>query len=153
MSALVSKLINRIKAQFPHGLFRPPATADEILWSEQQLKLQLPEPLRKMYLAFDGFRDATSNSAYLLPLTLDEGAGSLVATNIFFRDNYSAIYPDLNLKRFVFFGMSGGDKYFGINLSNPSEIISYDLEVGTKYEVVGSDILQVYAADQKQYIH
>jgi hypothetical protein len=146
-------LINGIKAQFPQGLFRPPATADEILWAERQLKLHLPEPLRKMYLAFDGFRDATSGSAYLLPLTVDEGAGSLVATNIFFRDNYSAIYPHLNLKRFIFFGMSGGDKYFGINLDNPSEIIAYDLEVGTKYEVIGSDILQVYATDQKQYIH
>lgn len=153
MLALVGKLINGIKAQFPKGLFRPPATAEEILWVERQLKLHLPDQLRKMYLSFDGFRDNATNSAYLLPLTVDEGAGSLVATNIFFRDNYSAIYPDLNLKRFIFFGMSGGDKYFGINLDNPSEIITYDLEVGTKFEVVGSDILEVYAADQKQYIH
>jgi hypothetical protein len=144
-------LNNSIRKHFPEAQFRPPATVDEILWVEQQLRIHLPEYLRRMYLAFDGFRAPKGNASYLLPLTEDEGAGSLVATNLFFRDNFSNIYPHLNLRRFVFFGVSGPDKYWATSLAEPSEIIHYDLDVGSEYNVAGSDILQVYLSDQQRY--
>lgn len=140
-----------VKTIFPDAHYRPPATADEILWVEQQLRIQLPMYLRKMYLSFDGFRAPKGNAPYLLPLTTDEGEGSLVATNVFFRDNFANIYPQLNLKRFVFFGLSGADKYWATTLSDPIEIIHYDLDTPAEYSIVGGDILQVYLADQAKY--
>jgi hypothetical protein len=92
-----------IQRHFPKGRFRPPASAKDLVTVEKQLGVKLPLPLRKMYLHYDGFREDRGHAAYLLPLTADDGAGSLLSNTLFF---------------FIFFGLSSCDHNWGISWKN-----------------------------------
>jgi hypothetical protein len=134
---------------FPKARFRPAATEQEIARAEAEFGVRLPPVLREMYLAFDGFREDLGNAAYLLPLTESDGAGSMVSTNQFLWREFGARFPRIGLDRFLFFGMSGGDEYLGIRISDWAEIVAYHHHMEDEYEVVGSDILQVYMNDRQ----
>ncbi len=56
-----------------------------------------------------------------------------------------------NLQPFVFFGFSGGDEAWGINTQGPNQIIAYHHHMEGEYDVIGSDIVEVYQEDYVAY--
>lgn len=46
---------------------------------------------------------------------------------------------------------SSGDDSWGINLQHPYEIIAYHHHMGDRYEIVGSNIVDVWKADYARY--
>src|SRR4051794_6336330 len=75
-----------VRSAFPDGVFRAPATPEEIAESERLLGHRLPPQLRDLYLDFNGFQGPT-NAPFLFPLLerLSAGGQSLVAYTLFFR--------------------------------------------------------------------
>lgn len=115
--------------------------------AEANLGIRLPDTLRQLYFVCDGFREDRGNAKYLFSLTDQDVVGSLVSVT---RYLWSEIAKP-NLRAFVFFGSSSGDEYWGINLLRPNEIISYHHHMEDEYEVVGTDIIEVYRKDYARY--
>jgi len=136
----------KIREHFPDGIFAPPCTLNTVVAVESALGVSLPQPLRELYLAFDGFR-GPGNAQYLFPLAHCVSPGSsLLALTQFFRDWES---PDLS--RFIFFGSSTVDHAWGLSLDDSRKIIAYHHHMEDEYEIVGSDIYEVYIADEQRY--
>jgi cell wall assembly regulator SMI1 len=135
----------RVRSHFSNGQFGQPCAAEHIARAEEALGVLLPEALLDLYRAFDGFRGPT-NAQYLFPLfSCIDGGSSLCESTLFFRD-----WRMVDLSRFVFFGSSTADESWGISLNDPKKIIAYHHHMEDEYEVVGSDIFQVYLADEKK---
>jgi len=56
-----------------------------------------------------------------------------------------------NLKSFIFFGSSAGDDAWGIDCAAPDRIIAYHHHMEDEFEVMGSDILDVFRSDYAIY--
>ena len=82
-----------------------------------------------------------------LSLFDEDHVGSLVSITRFMWSEFTT--PDF--QPFVFFGTASGGATWGINLQCPSEIIAYHHHMEDEYEVVGSDIIEVYRADYARY--
>ena len=136
-----------LRQVFPNGRFWPPATEDEIKAVERMLGVPLPDQLRQLYLICDGFREDRGNAKYLFSLVEQDFIGSLVSTTNFLWTEFKT----LDLRPYVFFGSSSGDECWGINIHRPNEIIAYHHHMEDAYEVVGSDIIEVYRADYARY--
>jgi hypothetical protein len=138
--------MHEIQARLPDARFRPAATHEQIAEAEERLRVSLPESLRAMYLSFDGFREQLTNAQYLLPLADTHGGGSsLVQVNDFFWHSWDLV----DLKPYLFFGMSSCDHHWAVDLTTDSRIIAYHHQMGNEVEVAGADILSVYLADQR----
>ena len=136
-----------LRAVFPNGRFSPPATEASVASAEAMLGIWLPESLRQLYFVCDGFREDRGNAKYLFSLMEQDVVGSLVSiTNFLWTE-----IAKPNLRAFVFFGSSSGDEYWGINRLRPNEIISYHHHMEDEYEVVGTDIIEVYREDYARY--
>lgn len=140
-------MIPLLRELFPLGRFAPPATESAIAAIEERLAVRLPDQLRRLYFECDGFREDRGNAKYLLSLTSEDAIGSLLTTTLFMWTEYAS--PDL--RPFVFFGFSGGDECWGINLQHPHPIIAYHHNMEGAYADVGSDILEVFKADYSLY--
>ena len=108
--------------------------------------MRLPEQLRSLFFECDGFREPRTNAKYLLSLTDYDFVGSLLTTTQFFWTEWKQYYLKLDLSTFVFFGSSGYVTW-GISVKQPSQIIAYHHHMEDEYEIVGSDILEVYRAE------
>jgi len=96
---------------------------------------------------FDGFREDRGNAKYLLSLIDEDFIGSLVTiTKHLWQEVKSPC-----LTPFLFFGSSSGDEVWGINWSDPREIISYHHHMEDHFEIVGSNIVDVWKADDALY--
>lgn len=144
-------MVEKIKQYFTNGRFSFPATEKEVNEVENKLGIKIPAVLKELYLSFDGFREGTGNSSYLIPLRYNEGTGSLVEINKFYWGEYMEYYPNLNFKNYLFFGSSSSDEIWGINLDNETEIIAYHHHMEDEYEIAGNDISQVYINDQESF--
>src|SRR5262245_16993664 len=131
---------------FPRGHFSPPATESAISAAEATLNILFPEQLRVLYLECDGFREDKGNAKYLLSLTENDYIGSLIKINRLWWSEWN-YYSSLRLDSFLFFGMSSGDEFWGLSLSDPSKIIAYHHHMEDEYEIVGGDILSLYKTD------
>lgn len=136
---------------FPHGRFSPPAAEAEIAAVEALLGVRLPEQLRSLYLECDGFREDRGNAKYLLSLTEEDTIGSLLSTTRFWWDEWKPYQPNLDFRRYIFFGFSSGGECWGINWQTTGEIIAYHHHMEDEYEVAASDILDLYRADYAVY--
>ena len=136
-----------LRAAFPNGRFAPPATEATITAAEAAIGVHLPEPLRRLYLICDGFREDRGNAKYLLSLLDEDYIGSLVTVTRSMWAEFST--PDL--RPFIFFGCASGGETWGINTQGPSEVIAYHHHMEDQYEVVGGDILDVFRADYARY--
>ena len=136
-----------LRQAFPNGRFSSPATESEVAAAESALGLRLPDQLRRLYFECDGFREDRGNAKYLLSLNEQDFIGSLVSTTKFMWTEFKI--PDL--RPFIFFGSSSGDHCWGINPQRASEIIAYHHNMEDQYEVVGTDIIEVYRADYARY--
>lgn len=140
-----------LKEMFPHGIFGAPATDEQIAAVESALGVHFPEQLRTLYRECDGFREDRGNAKYLLSLTGDDSVGSLQTLTEFCRVEFKEVWPDLDLTPFIFFGSSAGDEMWGIRWRGERQIIAFHHNMEGTYEVVGSDIIQVYRADYARY--
>ena len=136
-----------LRAKFPNAQFSPPATEQSIAETESALGITLPEGLRNFYLECDGFREDRGNAKYLFSLVEDDYVGSLVTMTRYYWNEFNV--P--NFKPFVFFGSSSGDDCWGLNWQHPHEIIAYHHHMGDQYEMVGSNIVEVWKADYALY--
>jgi SMI1 / KNR4 family (SUKH-1) len=137
-----------LKTLFPDGRFSPPATEAAIDDAESQLGVQIPSQLRSLYLICDGFREDKGNAKYLFSLTNEDFIGSLVTVTRHLWTECRT--PDL--RRFLFFGSSSGGDYWGINLRQPEQIIAFHHHMQDRYEIVGTDIVQVFREDYARYV-
>jgi SMI1 / KNR4 family (SUKH-1) len=136
---------------FTRGRFAPPATEVQIAAVETTLGLRFPEQLRRLYFECDGFREDLGNSQYLMTLT-DETAGrAVLQTTKFWWEEWPQYHPKLDFRPYVFFGWAGGGECWGINWQRPDEIIAYHHHMEDQYEVVGSEIIEVYRAEYAKY--
>jgi cell wall assembly regulator SMI1 len=134
-----------VRAYFHHGRFGSPCTQEQIAAAEGRIGMRLPDPLRELYLEFDGFRGPT-NAQYLFPLAqCTDGGSSLCDMTLLFRD-----WKLIDLSSFIFFGSSSADECWGMSASDPKKIIAYHHHMEDEFEYAGSDILQVYLADEKK---
>ena len=135
-----------LRQLFPNARFARPATESAMTTAEAALGVRLPEQLRRLYADCDGFREDRGNAKYLLSLVDEDFIGSLVAVT---RSIWTDAAPDL--KPFIFFGSSGADEWWGIDPLGPRRIIAYHHTMGDGYDVVGSDIIEVWRADYARY--
>ncbi len=147
----MNKIVDEIKKKFPKGRFNKPSNEETLERVEKMLGIKFPGILRDLYLSFDGFRENKGNAAYLLPLEKDNGAGTIISTNKLIWDDWKQYYPNFDLSKFLFFGMSGGDEFWGINLENNNEIVVYHHTMQDQYELIGNSILKIYLDDQVLY--
>lgn len=136
-----------LRTLFPNARFSPPATEAAIADAESQLGTQLPVQLRDLYRICDGFREDKGNAKYLFSLTDADFTGSLVSITKHMWTEWRT--PDL--RPFLFFGSSSGDEFWGINHRRPDEIIAFHHHMEDHYEIVGTDIAQVFREDYARY--
>ena len=135
-----------IKTVFPNGLFNPPATEAEIRLVEGELNVRLPEQLRQLYLETNGFREEGSHASYLFSLAESSGSSLLDVTLCMWQEFE---VPDLS--PFVFFGNNAYEAW-GIDWKNGNKIVAYHHDMEDEYRTVGSNILEVYVAEQKRFL-
>jgi hypothetical protein len=140
-----------LRELFPKGRFSPAATETQIESVEADLGVRLPEQLRRLYLECDGFREDRGNAKYLLSLTEEDFIGSLMRTTRFYWEEWKQYHPKLDFRPYVFFGSSSGDECWGINWQKAGEIIAYHHHMEGQYEVVASDIIELYRADYARH--
>ncbi len=136
-----------LRMLFPNVRFSPPATEAAIVDAESQLGVQLPTQLRALYLICDGFREDKGNAKYLFSLTDEDFIGSLVSIT----KHMWAEWKTPDLRPFLFFGSSSGDECWGINHQRSDEIIAFHHHMEDHYEIVGTDIVQVFREDYARY--
>jgi hypothetical protein len=136
-----------LRTLFQNGRFSSPATEAAIADAESQLGVQLPAQLRALYLICDGFREDKGNAKYLFSLTDEDFIGSLVSVTKHMWGEWKT--PDL--RPFLFFGSSSGDDCWGINHRQSDEIIAFHHHMEDHYEIVGTDIVQVFREDYARY--
>jgi hypothetical protein len=136
---------SEVRAHFPNARFGPPCSPEQIATAEAKLGMRLPESLRELYLAFDGFRGPT-NAQYLLPLlSCADGGSSLCDMTLILRNS-----KRVDLSRFVFFGSSSADECWAVSVDQPKKIIAYHHHMEDEYDLAGSDILEVFLTDEKK---
>ena len=136
-----------LKEHYPDWLYGPPTSADVIADAEAKLGVRFPDELRALYLEADGVRENLGNAAYLLPLSVEESMVSLTKT---LWAEWEGFRPEFDLKPFVFFGSSTSDELWGINWKQPGQVIAFHHHMEGAYEVVGTNIADVYRTDFTQ---
>jgi hypothetical protein len=132
---------------FPDGRFSPPASDEQIARVEAELGLRLPDQLRRLYLECDGFREDRGNAKYLLSLLEEDHIGSVVTVTRCMWTEFER--PDL--RSFIFFGCASGGEIWGISPDRPDQVIAYHHHMEDEYEIVGSEIADVWRDDYAKY--
>ena len=136
---------DEVRAMFVgHGFGEPCAEAD-IRRAELALGEPLPQALRELYLAFDGFRGST-NAGFFWPLF---GRVGLVEMNQFYRGD--DIFPIELISQCLFFGDNGCGPQWGFKRDLPGKVIQWDAEWGADFEVAGDSPLDVWRAEKELY--
>ncbi|MFI8615541.1 SMI1/KNR4 family protein [Acidovorax sp. NPDC077693] len=140
-----------LKELFPDWRYSPAASAEAISQAEAALGLRFPEELRNLYLEADGVRENVGNAKYLLSLTEEDSIGSLVTLTKFHWEEWTHLAPEFDLKPYIFFGCSNSDEVWGINWKAPTQVIAFHHHMEGEFEVVGTNILEVYKANFASY--
>lgn len=138
-------LVEKVRESFREFPFGPPATLEDLRRAESKLGEPLPSVLRDLYLAFDGFRGPT-NARYLWPLF---GKDGLVEFNTFLR--FGDEFPRELVRSCIFFGDEGIGPMWGIKHDLPGNIICWDAEWGTDFEIVGTTPLEVWLESKRGF--
>ena len=134
-----------LKEHFPDWDYGAPASAEAISDAEKKLGVRFPEQLRALYLEANGMRESLGNAAYLLPLV------DLVSTTKSEWAEWEGVRPEFDLKPFIFFGLSTSDEAWGVNWMQPGQVIAFHHHMEGAYEVVGTNIADVYRTDFTQF--
>ena len=138
--------VRRHFAGYPFG---EPCTEDQLARAESLLRQPIPPVLRRLYLDFNGFLGPT-NASFFWPLCDPKpGDIALVEMNRFFRDE--TVFPQELTSKCLFYGDAGIGGQWGLKNDLPGKIILWNAEWGEDYEVVGTDLLQVWVAQKQEY--
>ncbi len=129
-------------------MFGAPATEPQVATVEAVLGVHLPEQLRQLYFECDGMQEDRGGASYLHTLSSGPAGGSLLASTQFLW-KHQFEWPDM--RSFVFFGRSSGDDNWGINWRKHGEIIAFHHHMQDEFEVVASDILDLFQSDYTKY--
>jgi hypothetical protein len=144
-----TQLATQVRALFSGCSFGEPASDAELAGAENELGEAIPDVLKQLYLAFNGFRGPT-NAAFLWPLSPRvEDELSLTATNRWLRDEEEP-RPGF-ARQYLFFGDAGIGSMWGIDKSPPGKVILWDPEWGEDFEDAGADPLEAWLAEKKRY--
>lgn len=137
-----------VRQAFANGVFRGPATAAAIVQVEQALGHALPDQLRSLYLAFDGFQGPT-DANFLFPVLeqATSGSESLLTYTQFFRgEDY---FPEW-LQRAIAVGENGTGATWFMLLEEGERLVRWDAE-WEEYEEVEGTLLDAWIAERKLY--
>ena len=110
----------------------------------------LPDVLRELYRAFDGFLGPT-DAVFFWPLFAGTwGEWGLVDLNRFLLREGDEFPTDF-VARCLFFGDDGGGTFWGIKKDLPGKVIRWDPEWGVEFQVVGENPLEVWVAEKEAY--
>ena len=136
-----------VRIHFAGCPFGEPCSETEIERAESILHERLPDPLRELYLTFNGFcGPALASFFWPLFTTADSGYG-LVEINLDLREDTVSGYPPL-IFDCLFFG--GNEKYWGIKRDLPDSIIAWEAQLHG-FQIVGRTALDVWLAEKKCY--
>jgi cell wall assembly regulator SMI1 len=134
-----------VRALFAGYEFGAPCTESDICGAEAELGEPLPPALRELYCAFDGFRGPTG-ATFFWPLFGREG---LVEMNRFYRRD--PLFPQGLVSQCVFFGDDGCGPQWGLMRDLPGNVIRWDAEWGSDFEVAGASPLDAWRAAKESY--
>lgn len=137
-----------VRQAFENGVFRRPAIAAMIAQVEQDLGHALPDQLRSLYLAFDGFQGPTGSN-FLFPVLerTTPGSESLLTYTQFFRgEDY---FPEW-LRRAIAVGDNGTGATWFMLLEEGERLVRWDAE-WEEYEEVDGTLLDAWIAERKLY--
>jgi SMI1 / KNR4 family (SUKH-1) len=143
------KLYEEVQRHFAGFSFGAPCSDAEIQRAEAALGEPIPDVLRELYRAFDGFLGPT-DSVFFWPLFAGKwGECGLVDLNRFLREGDE--FPRDLVSRCIFFGDDGGGPFWGIKRDLPGKVICWDAEWGDEFHMVGENPLEVWIAAKKAY--
>ncbi len=138
-----------VRQAFEGQTFGNPVPAQEIKLAEEELGFPLPQVLKELYAAFDGFAGPT-DAPFFFPLRVASSFSqeSLVSFTLFLRgEDY---FPEA-LNDAVAVGDFGGGSSWFIKVSNPDQVLRWDAEWGEEYEVLEGSLLDVWLAEKASY--
>ncbi len=142
-------LATKVRQAFEGHAFGQPVPVSEVQLAEEELGHSLPQVLRDLYSAFDGFTGPT-NAPFFFPLRTASSVSqeSLVSYTLFLR---SEDYFPETLRDAVAVGDFGGGSCWFIKASNPDQVLRWDAEWGDEYEVLESSLLEVWLTEKAAY--
>jgi SMI1 / KNR4 family (SUKH-1) len=142
-------LPEEVKRLFAGFRFGAACSVADIERAEAALGEPLPDVLRELYLAFDGFLGPT-DAVFFWPLFAGKwGDAGLVDLNLFLRAGDE--FPSDLVSRCIFFGDDGGGPFWGIKTDLPGKVIRWDAEWGDDFEVAGESLLEVWVTEKRSY--
>jgi hypothetical protein len=138
-----------IQQAFQGRKFGPPVSDQDLDIAEQELGHKLPQVLRNLYAAFDGFTGPT-DAPFFFPLRSKSSFSqeSLVSYTLFLRsEDY---FPEALLDAVVVGDFGGGSSWF-IKVSSPNQVLRWDAEWGNEYEVLEGSLLDVWLREKTAY--
>jgi SMI1 / KNR4 family (SUKH-1) len=142
-------LATKVLQAFEGQTFGQPVAASEIQLAEKELGYSLPQVLRDLYSAFDGFTGPT-NAPFFFPLRTASSFSqeSLVSYTLFLRsEDY---FPEA-LHDAVAVGDFGGGSSWFIKASSPEQVLRWDAEWGDEYEALEGSLLEIWLAEKAVY--
>ena len=135
---------DEVRSAFPEGIFGAPVAPDAIATAERLLGHALPERLRTLYLAFDGFR-GPGDALFLLPLLKRPSPNeSLVSYTLFFRgEDYAPVW----LRQAIVLGDNGAGVGWFMLLDQGCRLVRWDAE-WEEYEAVGGSLLDAWLRER-----
>ena len=141
MSFAEQSILNRIRSAMPDASFDPPATSAMIDAAEGALGVPLPDWLREIYLACNGFRGPT-DVRYLYPLDGREGVAEFT---FFLRTEWSLPW----LSRAIVFSDNGVGGTCTVHWAAlDGMLIEWCYGDGEEYTVVDGDLYDVLSREQ-----
>jgi hypothetical protein len=134
-----------ICTQFGGASCGAPCSEADIVRAERLLGCRLPDELRSLYLAFDGFRGPTE-ARFLWPLFAKEG---LVDFNRFLREGSE--FPHEFVASCIFFGDAGIGDMWGLKRDLPGQVIRWSASWGEDFEIAGASPIEVWLIEKKSY--
>ena len=139
-------MAEEIRMHFAGCHFGEPCSEADIERGESILNESLPNSLRELYLAFNGFH-GPALASFLWPLFDSDPDKGLVGCNTFLREDSISGFPPF-VSDCVFFG--GNELWWGIKRDLPDRIIGWDSYV-EGFRVLGTSPLEVWLAEKKCY--
>jgi hypothetical protein len=141
MSSADHSVLGRIREVMPSAVFDPPATAAMLNAAERSLGVALPDWLREIYLACNGFRGPT-DVRYLYTLDGDDGA---IEFTSFLRTEWSLPWLD----RAIVFSDNGVGGSCTVHWAIlDGQLIEWCYGDGGDYTLADGDVFALLAREQ-----
>ena len=136
----------RVRKAFPAGRFGAPCLEADIAAAERELQIALPEVLKELYCAFNGFRGCGNSELLFSLIHKDshvESTDTLVGFTKFVREGEE--FDQELTRKCTFYGGPATGALWGFHRDLPGKVILWDAEwENPSYEIAGDDIVDVW---------